>query len=75
MVDQKLERPPGTPFIRPPPAQRPLWHRTYGDRSLFLLAAGGVLYGFFLSFSQSPTPSAKPVEYHREVWSRVAGLS
>lgn len=61
MVDQKLERPPGTPFMRPPLAQRPLWHRIHRDRSLFLLAAGGVLYGFLYRLRsgnpQLPQPS------------------
>lgn len=76
MIYQKLERPPGTPFMRPPPAQRPLWHRAYGDRSLYLLAAGVVLYGFLYRFPNLQLlPAEKPEEYHRELWSRVAGLS
>lgn len=76
MVEQKVERPPGTPFMRPPPAQRPLQHGAYGDRSFFPLTAGGLLYGFLCRFPtlQLPQPGS-PIEYHREVWSRVAGTS
>lgn len=35
MVLQPLERPPGTPFVRPPPAQPPPGLRADGGRSLF----------------------------------------
>ena len=56
MVDQQLERPPGTPFVRPPPVQPPLGRWAYRGHSLFLLAAGGVLYGFLYRFSP-PTPA------------------
>lgn len=72
MVRQLQERPPGTPFVRPPPAQPPLGHRAYGGRSLFLSSAGGVLYGFLRRFPFPLLPAAQPKEYHRELWGRVA---
>lgn len=77
MVYQKLERPPGTPFMRPPPAQRPLWHRAYGDRSLYLLAAGVVLYGFLYrspaSNSSQPRTPRSTIESCGAEWQGSRG--
>lgn len=69
MVNQKLESPPGLPFLRPPPAQRnsrasgirrplslPFWRREE----------------YSMVFSIVPAPAE---EHHRELWSRVAGPS
>lgn len=71
MVHQLLERPPGTPFVRPPPAQPPLGLRADGGRSLFLSSAGGVLYGFLRRFPFAPFPPLAA----QGVPSRVVGQS
>ena len=73
MVVQRLEWPPGTLFVRPPPAQKPLGPRHMeAALSVFVRLVEYSLYGSSYRFPPPPPPLAlKPEEYHRELWSRV----
>lgn len=71
MVRQLLERPPGTPFVRPPPAQPPLGLRANGGRSLFPLLAGGGTLWFSLASPITPSSNREA----QGVPSRVGGQS
>lgn len=78
MVVQRLEWPPGTLFVRPPPAQKPPGPRHMeAALSFFVRLVEYFLYGSSYLFPTQPPPplALKPREYHRELWSRVVWSS